>query len=237
MDRPVGEVGGEGVVGREGRDGNAAGQCEEAGPRRGVVKPHDQGTAAAVGKAAEENPVFVDVVTTLHGRELGLNIGHTHLIEPGRATLAQREKDDPPIIVRILLQLGVDLVQDGFWEEIATADPPMQGHDRRMLSGRVITLGHVDVVRARLAIRAGVRENLPSLPGVGRIAASLLERPFDVQGVGSRGEDGRDGRLTGAGIGGLEECPEPGIGFGGQASPRGQEGHEDEQGRGARPVG
>jgi hypothetical protein len=236
VDRPVREVGGEGVVGRNAGDDNAGGQCIKAGPRRGVVKPHDKGTAAAVGEAAEENPVLVDVVTPLDGRELGQEVGHTHPIEPGRAALAERQDDDPAILVRILLKTGVDLVHHVFCEEIGAADAPMQRHDRRMLPGRVITLRHVDVVRPSLAIRAGVREHLPSLLGVSRIAPSLVERPFDVHRVGSRGADGRDGRLTGGGIGGLEECLEPGIGFLGQASPGGQERHQDEQGRGARRV-
>ncbi|HAB17189.1 MAG TPA: hypothetical protein DCE44_12155 [Verrucomicrobiales bacterium] len=92
------------------------------------------------------------------------------------------------------------------------------------------------MVRPGLAIRAGVLEHLPSLLADGRIAPSLAERSFDVHRDWGRGANGRDGCLTSSRIGSLEERLEPGIGFGSQASPGGQERHQEEQDRGERRV-
>ena len=91
----------------------------------------------------------------------------------------------------------------------------MQLHDRRMLPGRVVPLGDVDVVGPNLAVGAGVREDLPSLGGVGRITPSPAQPPLDVPRVRSRGADGRDRGLAGGGINRLEEGLEQGPEIGG----------------------
>ena len=77
-----------------------------------------------------------------------------------------------------------------------------------------------------------MREDLPSLAGVGRISPSVAEPPLDVPRIWGRGADGRDRDLSGRGIDGLEEGLEQGAEIGGLSVSMDHGRYEEEQGSG-----